>query len=299
MCKIYYHDIKSPLDMPGEDLTLIRKPVDMTSGKEYEKCRYAFFPDRQLCADEPEIAVKAYDSILFQYPDTGFFMQDITSDEIPAQWEALGRPEIIVTSLRYADILKKKFPQIPAVSIYELLQKLQISGGCNSTDYALFYPETENAFDGAKAAVRELAESMGVKLHDAGEKSFPYITCCMDCRDSLKNSGKDAVHILELIYGMGASNTHMIHEHDHDHDHDNDHDNSETCGHGKSSTECSVCGDSPDCSGVCSDCDADCENAPGASASANTEPPASLPTDEEQLANLRELKEVMLQLFWS
>lgn len=295
MCKIHYHDIKASLGMPGEDLTLVRKPVDMASGKEYPKCRYAFFPDRQLCADEPEIVVKAYDSILFQYQDTGFFMQDITSDEIPAQWEALGRPEIIVTSLRYADTLHKKFPQIPVRSIYELLQQLQISGGCNSTDYALFYPETENAFDDAKAAVRELAESMGVKLHDAGEKNFPYITCCMDCRDSLKNNGKDAVHILELIYGMGASNTHMIHEHDHDHGSDH----SETCEHGEVSTECSACGDITDCSGVCSDCSADCENAPGTSASANAEPPAPLPTEDEQLANLRELKEAMLQLFWS
>ena len=66
------------------------------------------------------------------------------------------------------------------ISIYELLQQLQISGGCNSTDYALFYPETENESDNAKAAVRGLAESMGAKLHDTAEKKLPYITCCMD-----------------------------------------------------------------------------------------------------------------------
>ncbi len=293
MCKIDYHDVKAPAGTPGEDLTLVRKPVDTASGKEYEKCRYAFFPDRQLCADEPEIVVKAYDSILFQYPDTGFFMQDITSDKIPDQWEFLGRPKIVVTSLRYSDILKKDFPQIPVISIYELLQQLQISGGCNSTDYALFYPETENESDNAKAAVRGLAESMGAKLHDTAEKKLPYITCCMDCRDSLKNNGRDAVHILELIYGMGASNTHMIHEHDHEHDH------SETCEHGESSAECGECSDIPECSGVCSDCSADCDNVLNASGPAAAEPPAPLPTKDEQLANLRELKEVMLQLFWS
>lgn len=284
MCNIHYHDVKSPA-APVEELTLVRKPVDMASGKEYEKCRYAFFPDRQLCADEPEIVVKAYDSILFQYPDTGFFMQDIASPDIAAQWETLGRPEIIVTSLRYADTLNKKYPQIPVISIYELLLQRQISGGCNSTDYALFFPETESTFDDAKAAVRGLAESMGVKLHDAGEKKLPYITCCMDCRDSLKNGGRDAVHILELIYGMGASNTHMIHEHEH----------TEAGGHGESDAGCGICTDIPECSGICSDCTADCDNAPGAAA----EPPAPLPTDEERLANLKELKEVMLQLFWN
>ena len=80
MCKIDYHDIKAAPGTPGEDLTLVKKPLDISSGKEYEKCRYAFFPDRQLCADEPEIVVKAYDSILFQYQDTGFVMQDIKSD---------------------------------------------------------------------------------------------------------------------------------------------------------------------------------------------------------------------------
>ena len=55
MCKIDYHDVKTPETCPCEDLTLVKKPLDISSGKEYEKCRYAFFPDRQLCADEPEI----------------------------------------------------------------------------------------------------------------------------------------------------------------------------------------------------------------------------------------------------
>ena len=145
--------------------------------------------------------------------------------------------------------------------------------------------------------MRGLAESMGAKLHDTSEKKLPYITCCMDCRDSLKNNGRDAVHILELIYGMGASNTHMIHEHEHEHDHGHEH--SEACSHGETGSECGVCSDIPECSGVCSDCSADCDNVLNASGPAAAEPPAPLPTKDEQLANLRELKEVMLQLFWS
>ena len=33
MCKIDYHDVKAPAGTPGEDLTLVRKPVDTASGK--------------------------------------------------------------------------------------------------------------------------------------------------------------------------------------------------------------------------------------------------------------------------
>ena len=53
MCKIDYHDVKAPAGTPGEDLTLVRKPVDTASGKEYEKCRYAFFPTASCARTSP------------------------------------------------------------------------------------------------------------------------------------------------------------------------------------------------------------------------------------------------------
>ena len=73
-------------------------------------------------------------------------------------------------------------------------------------------------------------------------------------------NGKDAVHILELIYGMGESNQHMKHEHDHGHDHGS-HDEDEH---------------------------------------EDTEPAVSapLPTVTQKQRNRMELKQAMLSLFW-
>ena len=89
---------------------------------------------------------------------------------------------------------------------------------------------------------------------------YPYITYCINCRDMFKMNGKDAVHILELIYGMGASNQHMKHEHDHGHDHGS-HDEDEH---------------------------------------EDTEPAVSapLPTVTQKQRNRMELKQAMLSLFW-
>lgn len=90
--------------------------------------------------------------------------------------------------------------------------------------------------DGMKQAVRELAEKMGYRLepmpfHDSfeqccgfggqpgaanteytefiiqkriSESENPYITYCINCRDSFIHGGKKAAHILDLLFGDGA-----------------------------------------------------------------------------------------------
>lgn len=91
--------------------------------------------------------------------------------------------------------------------------------------------------DGMKQAVRALAENAGCRLeplplHDAfeqccgfggqpgaanpkyaefvvqkriSESENPYITYCINCRDSFAHAGKEAVHILDLLFGDGKS----------------------------------------------------------------------------------------------
>ena len=48
---------------------------------------------------------------------------------------------------------------------------------------------------------------------------IPFLTSSIEVRNSMKKRGFDAVHILELIYGMGDSNTHLAHVHDGNHEH--------------------------------------------------------------------------------
>ena len=250
-----------------DKFTLVRSPLitdpDGSTHGEYEKCKYAFFPGCCLCAQEPEIVAKVYDAMLFQNPDTAIFMQccdDI--DEIREKWNALGQPKMVMCCTECEKVFEENLPEIPLVSLYDKFLKYDISGGCNSVDYCL----CESA-DGE--AVRTLAEDMGVTIHEYEENSpFPYLVSDISTRNSLKENGQDEAHILELMFGMGASNTHLIHEHDHGDDEDKN----------------------PSCDGNCSAC-AGCHDKP--------HPPQPLPDDEQKEANRMELKEVLLALYWN
>ena len=90
-----------------------------------------------------------------------------------------------------------------------------------------------------------------------------------------KTHGKDAVHILELIFGMGDSNVHMIHEHDHD------------------GVDVQSAQDPENCDGNCATCSSDCGAADDSPLT-----PAPLPTISERWQNRLELKQMLLELFW-
>jgi len=264
-----------------EELALVRRAFDFAAGKEYEKCRYAFFPGTQLPASEPEIVIKAYDSLHFQYPDTAMFMRNADMNEkkmIKKQWEELGKPTVIMACMKALKKFKEELPEIPVISIYEKMIELHISGGCNHDDYIVLDPEEAEDVQATKDAVRELADGMGVQIHETDEEGeYPYLVYSMSKRDELKNNGKEAVHMLEFIYGMGASNTHMIHEHSHD--------------HGDGGHEPVLTEKEADCDGNCASCNVLCGERP--------QPPQPLPTEEKKLENLRELKQMMLALYWN
>ena len=258
---------------------LVRKAFDFATGKEVDKCSYAFFPGTQLPAGEPEIVIKAYDSLHFQYPDTAMFMRNADMNEketIRKQWKELGEPTVIMACMKAFKKFKEELPEIPVISFYEKMLELHISGGCNHDDYIVLDPEEAVDEQATKDAVRELADGMGVKIHEENEEGdYPYLVYSMSKRDELKNSGKDAVHMLEFIYGMGASNTHMIHEHD----------------HGDGGHEPVLVEREAECDGNCAACSALCGEKPA--------PPAPLPTDEEKMDNIKEVKQMMLALYWN
>lgn len=347
-----FHDYyRRDMEQANGEAALIRKPLNQATGKEYETCSYAFFPGCQLGAAEPEIVVKAYDSILFQHPDTAIFLQccgiaaewegdaegfQAVLDDIRTKWESLGKPTMILACMNCYQKFKEHLPEIPITSLYELLVSMKVSGGCNSENYSIFNPCSARNETTVREAVKSLAEDMGVKLHPLEENEesakccgygghgeianedytdfvaeqriadgvgYPFITYCINCRDMFKTHGQDAVHILELIYGMGASNTHLIHEHDHDHDHGgHEADIPEAAPEVSPSPEAiDAAGLKPedleaamaemDCDGNCSACSSLCGEQKSA--------PAPLPTVTERWHNRMELKQVMLALFWN
>lgn len=307
----------------------MRKAYDEAGKKEYETCSYAFFPGCQLGAAEPEIVIKAYDSIRFQHPDTAMFLQccgfaadmagnhssfEIVLDGIKEKWASLGKPTMIMACPACQGIFQTHLLDVPVISLYKMLQDMGVSGGCHSEDFIFLQmgadaeagekedleigertgaraqtvleagadaskqastgtqagkkteaklqriqeagvvADADVNFLGADAkggvgapnadaklhsgndsnpiveAVRALAEDMGAKLHFTEEgkaAKYPYIVCSINQRDQLKREGKEAVHILELIFGMGESNLHL--EHEHSHGHGDDHASGHIC----------------------------------------------------------------------
>lgn len=311
----------------NSEASLIRKAYNEETWDEFKKCSFAFFPGCQLPAAEPEMIIKAYDSIRFQHPDTAIFLHccgfpaqmtgeddqlDETMSGIKSSWEALGKPTMIMACMTCYKLLKEKLPEIPLVSFYEFLQESAISGGCNSVDYCIKDPESAKDFPDVMKAVRELAEEMGVKLHEAdaaendADNSLPYLVYSINERDALKRQGKDAVHILELVYGMGDSNVHMIHEHDHDGE-GCENEGPAACDGGSNVMADIVNTEAADlkakiaealaeadCSGNCMSCTSDC----GMDYSM-LHGSAPLPTNEERQQNRLELKQTMLEFFWN
>ena len=132
------------MEQANGEASLIRKPIDRSTGREYDKCSYVFFPGCQLGASEPEIVVKVYDSLLFKHPDTAIFLHccaylpagRATPEDTERYWKVsllngkkLGRPVMIMACMSCVKTFKEQLPDIPVTTIYEMLDKLRISGG--------------------------------------------------------------------------------------------------------------------------------------------------------------------------
>lgn len=219
---------ETDLNFLDESYTLVRTPINRTTGKPYEACEYALYPGFALAQSEPELVVLLYDSILHQHSNTGMFLyKGYGSDPLLnrkyqqrflTKWRKIGKPTMIVTTPEDKKFFRGSLGEIPTISIYEDLIKNKVSGGCNRELYRLCEP----ADYGFGASLKELAEMMGVILADPSEKDprIPFLTSSMEIRNAKKKQGLNAVHMLELVYGMGRSNTHLAHTHSENHDHD-------------------------------------------------------------------------------
>ena len=265
------------------EAALIRKAYDEETWEEFQKCSFAFFPGCKLTASEPELVLKAYDDIKYHNPDTGIFLYccgipakvegdevllEKTISEIKSGWEQLGNPTLIIGCLGCYNTIKSKLPEIPMVTVFKFLKEIGVDRGCNAIDFIFKAPAGSPVADETAAIMKDLAEGMGIKFHEESEESnHPYLVCSIKDRDALKKDGKDAVHIMELIYGMGESNIHL-----------------------DQITEPDEA--SEDCSGGCSSC----SSCGGCSISAI---PALLPDEDQKKQNRLDLKQAMLDFFFN
>lgn len=230
--------------------TLIRAPLDPVTGQPFDTCRYALFPGKALAQSEPELVVLLYDSILHQHEDTAMFLYQGRegsdpllnrkwSERLLTRWRNLGKPAMIIATPEDMKFFRGILTEIPTIPLYDELLANNISGGCSRELYRLSEPEQF----GFEPQIRELAENMGAVLYEAGRSDgagdssgkgagsqpeidpadaakIPFLTSSIDVRNAMKKRGFEAVHILELIYGMGRSNQHLAHTHEGSHDHD-------------------------------------------------------------------------------
>ena len=219
------------------EFSLVRTPLDPLTGKPYDSCSYALFPGLSLGKSEPELVVLLYDSILHQHQDTAMFLYKCREGSDPllnrkwqqkllTEWRRIGKPTVIVALPEDMYFFKGCLGEIKTISLYDELLACGVSGGCSRELYRIIEPDS---YSFAKA-VREMAENMGAVIYDGDNpditaeeaERIPYLTSSIDLRNELKAQGHDAVHILELIYGMGKSNEHLAHTptegHEHSHE---------------------------------------------------------------------------------
>lgn len=214
-----------------------------------QECGYAFFPGCQLGASDPELVTASYRHLLKIRPDTGLVLRccgapaewsgdadkfDKELSDLREVWMDLGKPKMILACPTCEKKFKAFLPEIPVISLYELLAE-DISSEISRKGevYSVFDACAARHEPGMKAAVRLLAENAGCRLeplpkHDQheqccgyggqpgianpkytefvvqkriSESDNPYITYCINCRDLFLDAGKAAVHILEILFG--------------------------------------------------------------------------------------------------
>ncbi len=150
-------------------------------------------------------------------------------------WEAMGRPVFVTACATCTDLLKKQFPEAGFVSLYEKLAALEgaPSAALPFDRAAVFDPCAARRDGPLHEAVRALAERAGCRaetlpdsdnccgfgghirlanpgLYDeitanrAAESELPYLVYCANCLEVFRNRGKQAVHILDAVFGSGG-----------------------------------------------------------------------------------------------
>ncbi|WP_027400416.1 pyridine nucleotide-disulfide oxidoreductase/dicluster-binding protein [Anaerovorax odorimutans] len=162
--------------------------------------------------------------------------------EIRRLWEKFGKPTLILACPTCEKKFKTYMKDIPVISLYEIIEDWGLDSN-NSVDmveltdkkYSVFDACAARHEDGMKGAVRKLADTAGYKLESLPEnEALPrccsyggqpaianpkysefvvqkrisesdntYITYCINCRDVFIDAGKDAIHILDIIFGEG------------------------------------------------------------------------------------------------
>ncbi len=206
--------------------------------------KFAFFPGCRLGAANPDYVTKSYELLRRTHgaslvlnccgiPAWWAGEQKKFDDHIGklrALWTSLGEPTFVFACASCQKTFRRSLPEIPAVSLYELLPPAEAAHGALHTA-ALFDPCAAARFPEMRAAVRALAAASGASLTDyesdgrccgfgghmmladpalyeritanrAAASEAPYLTYCTNCRETFRAAGRESFHILDLYFGL-------------------------------------------------------------------------------------------------
>ena len=214
-------------------------------------CAYVFYPGCQLGAARPDHVLSTYEFLAAGH-DLGVMLgccgapaywagDDTRMEANFAQtrraWEEVGRPTLVLACATCAMMFASFLPEIPRVSVYELLAGSKgLEPVSPFAEAAVFDPCAARDDTGMESAVRELARAAGVTVHELSEKNRccghgghirvanpglyeevvrhraeagdrPYLVYCANCRDLFASRGKACVHILDVALGLKADSS--------------------------------------------------------------------------------------------
>ncbi len=244
----------------SENIALIKNEPGKTN------CGYLFFPGCQMTASNPEYVEKIY-SLLRELPElareegiglalrccgaparwagrTDLF--DQTKAEFLKEYEKLGNPKVIVACSSCYQIFKEEFPQIPLVSLWNLLANtstpLPFAEKGNESVISIHDPCTTRMESDIQDSVRSLVDKAGYQIEELplsrekteccsygglmwlanptlakktierriGESQNAFVTYCVMCRDFFTKQGKTTYHVLDMLFNPSLLNFEFI-----------------------------------------------------------------------------------------
>ncbi|GAB1475682.1 FAD-dependent oxidoreductase [Bacillota bacterium] len=166
-----------------------------------------------------------------------------TINQLRRDWEGLGKPKLVVACPNCMNNICEFLPEVQIISLYEFMEE---KGGLmpamkgESEVWSVFDPCTAVGKDGLRQTIRTVTEKAGFQLEALPiqedhtsccsyggqvsvanpefadfviekritESENPYVTYCINCRDSFLSKGKRTLHILDILFGDEGSRGH-------------------------------------------------------------------------------------------
>ena len=218
----------------------------------HDTSAHVFFPGCQLAASAPRNVDRAYRHLAATLPGgVGLMLgccgapaawsgrQALFEERCAAlidQWNGMGRPRAILACPTCLLLFKRSLPEIPAVSLWEVLDREGLPPGApdgRGETLAVHDSCTARSATDMQDSVRRLVAKLGYRVEELSysreltkccgygglmslvnreltgkviesrieESPRDYLTYCSNCRDLFADKGKPSYHVLDLVFG--------------------------------------------------------------------------------------------------